>query len=1260
MCRVLHSGSGSAGAPVNYDAGVALLQQAVSIPPSGLGTAAESQAASVDLMWCFGFSEHHQMDLSEFERLVKAGLQLFESYSQGRLRVHSRELHASFLEQAKGRREELRAMLDRDAQSRSARLDWKDAFTLLQQEIAVQDEAAQLLKIMLLHWCSRDGSYIPIANIFKLLRLVTIRRGMPSPGVEQSMPGSPDVSRTVSSLSQGTITSAQVTLERQLKAIKNLASDLVFSQGSFDYAVEQREQDSDLRLLQTATGDRNHIISRILQRSARCFQQYKDAHANLEVLKEKHKELGDLFHVSHEKVSQLMKQLTDLKGKAATVPKLQAEFTSLQESLRRAEQRLSEAQAQNTEARTAKTSEARNLLTQLQDRDASLREAQEAELQARKKYQELINAGVPSQDDYKNLEQKLSEEVTAKKKVEAELEQAQNKLTLLQHMGPQIGPPSSSMGAGNWSILPEHDMRGYSHHARGLFGDVGGDSASNGDVDAILSELTKYQRLYGQVSEENKRLRVENGGLLQGLNKEMQALQLENSRLQAQLERAERDLATARLAACEAAQLVAAASEPGTKAAAEDELGDLNPDENILELQIVMAELTVGPAVTTFFTLDFFDHATQVSTQQLGPNPKYSSTVQFVVPMSEAFFRYMATSTLKLELNQLLSADWAQIGRATLQLSEVLQACQQGSAPDQHVRNLRIHGPGGTSLGTVRVQYRMPRPIPSVAQLQQDVDRELSVMQADPLFRFAQHAKRHPASAAGLQVTIVSCAALRVVGADSARPYVNYQFPGHPQPVDTAIQPGAAPVFEEKRTFEFAPDPQTSCLFLSKLGEERLQLHVFDAGNAGEHVGSASVPLRPLTEESTRHIRNTFDLRRPGKDEIMGKITIAVEWVRLLADVSATAAHLEVGTSALCEPEADTASLQEGEAVLEWHLGNINIKPALLLPHDKVYASFKFLEFPECISKAITGASGDLDYTLRSKAVVNQGLVAQMASHDMEIQVHKQQAFHHTLLGSAHVGLADVLACFTSANGPPQFFQNVPVYAAGNSSSVIAHVEAAARSHGYKRWSDWGAGQAVRDNASNEPATTEPSARATPIVQKVLMDPEAWPSNSRKHIVLVLHTLVLRPFMLRQQHKTIQVFWNLLDSEVNAHSEATGELAADKTSIELGQAMIYNVSAGDATKQGARSVLLQKLKAQDSQGSLCFGLVARSSEGDYVAITAEVSLHDLRLSGEDKWREVKLPMYSMAEDRHVADVIVTIRAQAALSDVWTGHQKASA
>lgn len=126
-----------------------------------------------------------------------------------------------------------------------------------------------------------------------------------------------------------------------------------------------------------------------------------------------------------------------------------------------------------------------------------------------------------------------------------------------------------------------------------------------------VSHFVQYQKLYGQVAEENKHLRSENGDLLQGLNQEMQTMQLENSRLQAQLERAERDLAAARLAATEATSMTVPPAQ-AAQAASDDDLDALKPDENIFELQIVMAELSVEPSVTTFFTLDFFDHATQV------------------------------------------------------------------------------------------------------------------------------------------------------------------------------------------------------------------------------------------------------------------------------------------------------------------------------------------------------------------------------------------------------------------------------------------------------------------------------------------------------------------------------------------------------------------------------------------------------------------------------------------------------------------------
>ena len=58
----------------------------------------------------------------------------------------------------------------------------------------------------------------------------------------------------------------------------------------------------------------------------------------------------------------------------------------------------------------------------------------------------------------------------------------------------------------------------------------------------------------------------------------------------------------------------------------------------------------------------------------------------------------------------------------------------------------------------------------------------------------------------------------------------------------------------------------------------------------------------------------------------MGKVSIAVEWVRLLADVSPAAAQLEVEASTQSEPDGDTAGLQDKETVLERHLGKLIVK----------------------------------------------------------------------------------------------------------------------------------------------------------------------------------------------------------------------------------------------------------------------------------------------------------------------------------------------
>ena len=109
------------------------------------------------------------------------------------------------------------------------------------------------------------------------------------------------------------------------------------------------------------------------------------------------------------------------------------------------------------------------------------------------------------------------------------------------------------------------------------------------------------------------------------------------------------------------------------------------------------------PDVNTFITLDFFDHPTQVSTRQIGRQPKYDTTIQFIVPMDFTFLKYFATSALQLELNQAHGFEFTEIGRSQLQLATVRQDLE--TTPNVPVRrSLKIHGAADRLIGEVTVR----------------------------------------------------------------------------------------------------------------------------------------------------------------------------------------------------------------------------------------------------------------------------------------------------------------------------------------------------------------------------------------------------------------------------------------------------------------------------------------------------------------------------------------------------------------------------
>jgi DNA replication initiation complex subunit (GINS family) len=125
----------------------------------------------------------------------------------------------------------------------------------------------------------------------------------------------------------------------------------------------------------------------------------------------------------------------------------------------------------------------------------------------------------------------------------------------------------------------------------------------------------QYTKLYQEVKDENLQLRTQNGDISQALNQEMRALQRDNCKLRQLLEKAESELRN--LMEKPNHQVVKAAdSDSG-----ESDLAGLQPDENIFEVRIEEGELSVDSQVSTFLTLDFFDHATQVCASERGVQP---------------------------------------------------------------------------------------------------------------------------------------------------------------------------------------------------------------------------------------------------------------------------------------------------------------------------------------------------------------------------------------------------------------------------------------------------------------------------------------------------------------------------------------------------------------------------------------------------------------------------------------------------------------
>ena len=129
----------------------------------------------------------------------------------------------------------------------------------------------------------------------------------------------------------------------------------------------------------------------------------------------------------------------------------------------------------------------------------------------------------------------------------------------------------------------------------------------------------QYKKLYARVTAENEQLRADNGDLLRNVSSHSDSLRAENERLLARLDRLQQEIDKLR-------KLLEAAQSGGTTGgganvggeivegggASKEDLEGVGEDQNLFELRIERADLEVSVDVGTFFTVDFYDHPTQV------------------------------------------------------------------------------------------------------------------------------------------------------------------------------------------------------------------------------------------------------------------------------------------------------------------------------------------------------------------------------------------------------------------------------------------------------------------------------------------------------------------------------------------------------------------------------------------------------------------------------------------------------------------------
>jgi hypothetical protein len=105
--------------------------------------------------------------------------------------------------------------------------------------------------------------------------------------------------------------------------------------------------------------------------------------------------------------------------------------------------------------------------------------------------------------------------------------------------------------------------------------------------------------------------------------------------------------------------------------------GDLNPDENLLEVWIKgghIRDVVIPAGTSSFLLIDFFDYESQTTALAPGNKPQWDFAATFKLVVDDFLLRYLATDVLTLELNTAAQGDFSMLARCSVPISGLLKS----------------------------------------------------------------------------------------------------------------------------------------------------------------------------------------------------------------------------------------------------------------------------------------------------------------------------------------------------------------------------------------------------------------------------------------------------------------------------------------------------------------------------------------------------------------------------------------------------------